>query len=71
MKFRYTNSWEEFEEYCEELYHGYLNRYRQNRGESWKYEMQRHYVAEMKFIRKRSVHLWQFLSPAIFSTRKP
>ena len=31
MKFRYTNSWEEFEEYCEELYHGYLNRYRQNR----------------------------------------
>lgn len=46
MKFRYTNSWEEFEGYCKELYYGYLNRYRQNRGESWKYEMQRYYVAE-------------------------
>lgn len=53
MKFRYTNSWEEFEGYCKELYYGYLNRYRQNRGESWKYEMQRYYVAEMKFIRSK------------------
>ncbi|MCF2554405.1 hypothetical protein [Faecalicatena contorta] len=53
MEFKYTNTWEEFEEYCEELYRGYLFRYRKGWGKSWEYEMQRHYVAEMKFIRSK------------------
>lgn len=53
MEFKYTNTWEEFEEYCEELYRGYLNRYRKGWGKSWEYEMQRHYVAEIEFIRSK------------------
>ena len=53
MEFKYTNTWEEFKEYSEELYCGYLNRYRKGWGKSWEYEMQRHYVAEMEFIRSK------------------
>ena len=27
MEFIYTSGWEKFEQYCKELYRGYLNRY--------------------------------------------
>ena len=31
MEFIYTSGWEKFEQYCKELYRGYLNRYCQGK----------------------------------------
>ena len=34
MEFIYTSGWEKFEQYCKELYRGYLNRYCQGNFET-------------------------------------
>ena len=53
MEFTYTSGWEEFENYCRELYRGYLNRYCQGNEKVWEDELNRIYATEMSFIQKK------------------
>lgn len=55
MNFKYTNTWEEFENYCETIFQGYFNRYSKDKGGDWEYEIRRQYAFEMKFIRNKVI----------------
>lgn len=53
MEFMYTSGWEEFEQYCRDLYLGYLNRYSQGNEKSWEHKMKKNYAIGMSFIQKK------------------
>ena len=53
MNFKYTNTWEEFENYCEIIFQGYFYRYGKDKGGDWEHEMRKQYAFEMKFIRNK------------------
>lgn len=53
MEFTYTSSWEEFEQYCKELYRGYLNRYCQGNEKGCEDEINKAYAIGMSFIREK------------------
>lgn len=53
MEFTYTSGWEEFADYCRELYWGYLNRYCQGNEKVWKDEINQAYASGMSFIQKK------------------
>lgn len=42
MEFIYTSGWEKFEQYCKELYRGYLNRYCQGNEKACEDEINKH-----------------------------
>lgn len=43
MEFIYTSGWEKFEQYCKELYRGYLNRYCQGNEKACEDEINKAY----------------------------
>lgn len=53
MEFTYTSGWEEFEQYCKELYRGYLNRYCQGNEKGCEDEINKAYAIGMSFIREK------------------
>lgn len=53
MEFTYTSGWEEFEQYCKELYRGYLNRYCQGNEKGCEDEINKAYAIGMSFIQKK------------------
>lgn len=53
MEFTYTSGWEEFEQYCKELYRGYLNRYCQGNEKGCEDEINQAYASGMSFIQKK------------------
>ena len=53
MEFTYTSGWEEFEQYCKELYRGYLNRYCQGNERVCEDEINQAYASGMSFIQKK------------------
>lgn len=53
MEFTYTSGWEEFEQYCKELYRGYLNRYCQGNEKGCEDEINKGYAIGMSFIREK------------------
>lgn len=53
MEFTYTSGWEEFEQYCKELYQGYLNRYCQGNEKGCEDEINKAYAIGMSFIREK------------------
>ena len=44
MEFIYTSGWEKFEQYCKELYRGYLNRYCQGNEKACEDEINKAYA---------------------------
>lgn len=55
MNFKYTNTWETFENYCEILYQGFIHRQGKDKGVTWEHEMRKQYAFEMKFIRNKVI----------------
>lgn len=53
MEFIYTSGWEKFEQYCKELYRGYLNRYCQGNEKACEDEINKAYAMGMNFIREK------------------
>lgn len=53
MEFTYTSGWEEFEQYCKELYRGYLNRYCQGNEKGCEDEINKVNAIGMSFIREK------------------
>lgn len=53
MEFIYTSGWEKFEQYCKELYRGYLNRYCQGNEKACEDEINKAYAMGMNFIGRK------------------
>ena len=53
MEFIYTIGWDKFEQYCKELYRGYLNRYCQGNEKACEDEINKAYAMGMNFIREK------------------
>lgn len=53
MEFIYTSGWEKFEQYCKELYRGYLNRYCQGNEKACEDKINKAYAMGMNFIREK------------------